>query len=660
MRFRQVHLDFHTSEAIPDIAADFNKEQFQAMLQKGHVDSITIFAKCHHGWAYFPSELNDMHPHLDFDLLAAQIEAAREIDVKTPIYVSVGFDEKLARRHPEWLMRDEDDRTNWVQGFMKAGWHQFCLNSPYLEKIVIPQVEEVVRNYDGDGIFLDIVGVRTCYCHTCVNRLLAEGKNPRNKRHVVEQGERVYANYTKRIEEVVHSIRPGLPIFHNAGHIAQGRRDLAAMNTHLELESLPTGGWGYDHFPLSARYVQQLGMDFLGMTGKFHTFWGEFGGYKHPNALRYETALSLANGARCSIGDQLHPRGFMDEATYELIGAAYSEVERKEAWCANTINVADIGVLSVESLGVDKTGDAMFTGNSDAGAARIMLEGKFLFDVLDPYSDFSPYRVIVLPDNVLITERLQTKLDEFLRKGGKVLATGCSGLKPDKSGFAIDLGVRYIGENSFQPDYFRPMFPLSSLKQASFVFYAQGQKVELAGGTELGKREDSYFNRDAYSFCSHQHTPSSLNDGGPGMAESENGIYIAWNVFEDYATKGSLVLKETVVYALNRLLKEKTLTTNLPAQGIVTLQEQRGESRYINHLLYASPVKRGDGVEVIEDILPVYEIDVTLRLPGDEVSRVYLAPQMTPLAFDKREDRITYKVPRLENHQMVVIDYIRV
>ena len=32
------------------------------------------------------------------------------------------------------------------------------------------------------------------------------------------------------------------------------------MNTHLELESLPTGGWGYDHFPLSARYAQTLGM----------------------------------------------------------------------------------------------------------------------------------------------------------------------------------------------------------------------------------------------------------------------------------------------------------------------------------------------------------------------------------------------------------------
>ena len=58
MRTRQVHLDFHTSEAIEGIGKDFSKEQFQEMLKKGHVNSITVFSKCHHGWAYHPSKAN--------------------------------------------------------------------------------------------------------------------------------------------------------------------------------------------------------------------------------------------------------------------------------------------------------------------------------------------------------------------------------------------------------------------------------------------------------------------------------------------------------------------------------------------------------------------------------------------------------------------------
>ncbi len=104
MRFRQVHLDFHTSEHIEGIGERFDKKQFQDALRCGHVDSITVFSKCHHGWAHHPSVKNEIHPHLTFDLLKAQIEAAHEIGVKTPVYLSAGFDEKYARRHPEHLV----------------------------------------------------------------------------------------------------------------------------------------------------------------------------------------------------------------------------------------------------------------------------------------------------------------------------------------------------------------------------------------------------------------------------------------------------------------------------------------------------------------------------------------------------------------------------
>lgn len=306
MRFRQVHLDFHTSEAIPNIGTDFSKQQFQSMLIKGSVDSITVFSKCHHGWAYHPSEANEQHPELKFDLLGAMIDAAHEVGVKTPVYLSAGLDERLARKHPEWLIRKIDGQTFGPEGFLKPGYHELCMNSPYLD-VLLEQIREVAIRYDADGIFLDIVGVRHCYCHHCLEELRSQNKDPEDFNEIVALAEKVYANYTSRVRQTVHAIKPGMGIFHNGGHIRRGRRDLSSMNTHLELESLPTGGWGYDHFPLSSRYAQGLGMDFLGMSGKFHTAWGEFGGYKHPNALRYETALSLANGARCSVGDQLHP-----------------------------------------------------------------------------------------------------------------------------------------------------------------------------------------------------------------------------------------------------------------------------------------------------------------------------------------------------------------
>lgn len=654
MRIRQVHLDFHTSEKIPGIGTKFSKKQFQDMLKLGHVDSITVFAKCHHGWSYHPTQAGNIHPHLKFDLLKEMIDAAHEIGVKTPVYISAGLDEQLAVRKPQWLIRNKDESTRWVKDFFSPGYHEFCMNTKYLDYL-IEQVREVTANYDADGIFLDIVGVRRCYCRKCINELIALGKDINDGEVIEEKGEETFKRYALSINKAIWDIKPHMKIFHNSGHIRRGRRDLAHFNTHLELESLPTGGWGYDHFPLSARYAQTLDMEYLGMTGKFHTTWGEFGGYKHPNALRYETALSLANSAACSIGDQLHPEGMMDEATYSLIGKAYGEVKEKEKWCINTTNVADVGLLSVEAAGA---ADPMTkTSTSDGGAVRILLEGKILFDVIDLEADFSKYKVIILPDRIRIDAPLKEMLDKYISAGGKILATGESGLlaKMD-TGFALDFGVEDLGENHYKPDYLRPLFDLKSLDRAAFVCYSKGRRIANIDGEELAIREDPYFNREASNFCSHQHTPGSFKYGGPGIVRKNNLIYIAWNVFEDYAVKGSLFLKEVVLYALSELLKDdRVFSTDLPAQGIATLMELKDTGDLVNHLLYASPVKRGERTEIIEDIIPLYNVNVEV-ISGFKPRRVYLAPSMEEIKFSFDGKKVSYTVPRIKCHQMVVLE----
>ena len=654
MNFRQIHLDFHTSEKIPGIGSRFSKEQFQDALRRGHVNSITVFSKCHHGWAYHPSKANEQHPNLSFDLLGAEIEAAHEIGVKTPVYLSAGLDEKMARRHPEWLRRPKNDAIGWEN----PGYHEFCMNTPYLDYL-IPQIEEVVRNYDCDGIFLDIVGVRTCWCQHCVKTLLDEGKDPYNDDNARELGERVYANYCRRVREAVDRIKPGLPVFHNSGHIRRGRRDLADVDTHLELESLPTGGWGYDHFPLSAAYSRTLGKNFLGMTGKFHTTWGEFGGYKHPNALRYEEALAVAFGAKCSVGDQMHPDGHMDEATYDLIGAAYAEVEAKEPWLDGVTSVADIAILSEEAVSnYYATGRITHShgANADAGAVRVMLEGKYLFDVIDTDEPLDKYKLVILPDRERLDGPLAEKLRAYAASGGKILATGESGLFVDRDDFALSLGASFRGKSAYRPVYFRPEFDPKPLGRASYVIYSQAYDIEAEPGASVPvTRENPYFNRTTFAFSSHQHTPNDRSASYPAATVGRDGAYISAELFTEYAEKGSLIAKLLLVHVIDMLLgEEKTLQTNLPAQGVVTLMDQPAEHRLVNHLLYASPVRRGSGIEVIEDILPVYDTEVSVRMDREPLS-VTLEPAGEALPFTYENGVVRYTVPKIECSAMAVI-----
>jgi hypothetical protein len=126
------------------------------------------------------------------------------------------------------------------------------------------------------------------------------------------------------------------------------------------------------------------------------------------------------------------------------------------------------------------------------------------------------------------------------------------------------------------------------------------------------------------------------------MTEGAAGIYIGWSLFEDYAQNGSLMLRNIVQFALDRLLSDrKTLVTSLPAQGVTTLQMQVDDNRHIHHLLYVTPVHRGEAVEIIEEIVPLFNIYNEVRT-NREVSHVSLAPQHDQLQFESGWCRIVY------------------
>ncbi len=658
--YRQIHLDFHTSECIEGIGSRFSRENFKAALQAGHVNSITLFSKCHHGWSYHPTTVNRPHPHLCCDLLDEQLAVCEELGVRTEIYVSAGFAEQYAYRHPEHLRCERGGY--WGNFDIDAGYHRLCFGTAYLDQLT-REIEEVLTRYKGrfDGLFLDIIGMVPCWCPDCVAGMKARGLDPDSDADAWTYARVVYDRYTSRVAETVERIIPGLPIIHNdGGAIFQGR-DIAFRNQgHFELESLPTGGWSYDHFPRAAAYARTLGRDFLGMTGKFHNTWGEFGGFKHPNALRYEAALANACGARCSVGDQLHPDGEFDLATYKLIGTAYAEVEQRERWLDGSRLLADVGLLSAENFR-HICPNALPDGiKQDLGANRVMMEGHYLYDILDPEADFDRYRLLILPDTMEVPEgAFRDKLTAYLAQGGKLLLTGRSGTSDGR--FVFDFGADFGGEGSFRPAYLHPLYDLYPNGDTSYVMYSRNYDLTLRedfDGDTRAERVEPYFNRAPRRFCSHQHTPYDREKTAPAAVVTSRIGYIGWDIFTEYADKGSAHLKYAVLDIIDRLLgDDKTLTTDLPSCGVtsVAVKETVGGTRLIHQLVYAIPKVRGTGVEIIEDLPYVSDVTCTLMVPSAP-KRVYLAPDMTDIPFAYENGRVTYTVPGFSCSAMVVVE----
>lgn len=669
LRHRQIHLDFHTSEAIPRVGAAFDADVFADTLAAAHVDSVTLFARCHHGWGYYPSEVGPSHPGLVRpDLLGDMMAACRARDIETPVYITVQWDEYLARTRPEWRVMSATNRSQHpsddpsTSRQLTATWHTLCLSHDGLRDYVLATGQEIARKYAPPGLFFDIVNNFGCVCPKCVAAMQKAGLDPESEADRATNDRRTADAFRAEVSQALWAEFPDLRVFYNAGHINKRDRSQYDSYSHLEIESLPTGGWGWDHFPANARYAVPAGFDTLGQTGKFHTLWGEFGGFKSAQSLEYECAQMAALGTKCLIGDQLHPSGAVNADTYARIAPAYARVAALEPWLKGARQLSDVGILAVEHFGATA---AQRNAQSDDGAAQMMLELHIPFDMLDRHSDFAAYPVLILPDDIPLDADLAARLRAYLDGGGRIIASGRSGLSPE-GGFALPFGVADLGgETDFDPTYLGAERLEPRLPSSAVVVYAPARRVALSGGTALGQVLQPYANRSWRAFCSHQHFPDDPEAAplGPGVVVTESTGYIAWPIFETYKRIGQPLYKYMVAGLLERLLPRRRLITDLPSGGRVSVTAQDG--RTIVHLLYGGPQVRGVAVddlqhgqrpiEMIEDIPRLGPVAFSVALEA-RPARVVSIPDGTDLAWDWRDGRAHVQLDGLHIHAGVAFE----
>jgi hypothetical protein len=656
MRWRQVHLDFHTSEHCPDVGAGFDEEQFVGALKLGHVDTINLFGMGHHGWCYYPTKLGLAHPNLKTDLLGRQLRACADADIRTTVYITVGWNDKASREHPEWLVRHPDGTVDGPPlrhpyTPRPNGWYRLCTNSPYLDEVVLPVTREVMEMYAPSGIWLDITGEYPCTCRWCREGMAEAGLDVNSDADRAEWGRVVYKDYLRKANELIHGIKPDTTIYHNSSE-KKGRHDLYPYWTHYEIESLPTASWGYNHFPNNARYFTMLpGMEIVGMTGKFHRNWGEFGGFKNPVALQYEVGQIVSLGCRCSIGDQLHPSGVADEETYRIIGEAYARVEEREEWLKGTAPVADVAVLAPSAVMKDRN-----LTRSEVGAGQMLMEDQIPFVVLDETMDFSPYKVLVLPDCVLCDEALAKKLNGYVAGGGALLLSGESGLNRQKTAFVVPTGTDYDGPSPWDVEYVVVGDALAKdMVRSPFLVYQSGVKTVVRSAEVLAEAWQPYFSRTYEHFCSHGSTPQEGPAGWPAVSREGRVIHIAQPIFRVYESMGMQLHRDLVLNCLDLLYPDRMLDVDLKSCGRVGLMRQEAENRLLLHLMYAVPIRRGS-TEVIEDIVTLTDVEVALAVDA-EPARVYLAPSREELAFEYSGGEVRFAVPKIEMNQIVAVEF---
>ncbi|MBE6624275.1 MAG: hypothetical protein E7622_01385 [Ruminococcaceae bacterium] len=638
-----VHLDFHTSPYIENIGADFNKAEFTKTLKDAKVDLITVFAKCHHGYCYYPTKVGKMHPHLKFNLLKEQIEAVHDAGAIAPIYITMGWSEKDANEHPEWHHVDFWTKKKLAWGFnggkfdepadtplSDCSWITLCPVGGY-KKYLEDITREVCEQFDiSDGIFYDICFMKdACVCDSCVAGMKEKGLNPENYEDARKYYREKRIELMKDLTGIVHEYAPNATVFYNGG-ADMNRPEYAPYQTHYELEDLPTAWGGYDLMPLRAKFFEKYGKIFWGMTGKFHHAWGEFGGFKNKDALKYECADMVSIGASMSVGDQLHPLGKLDESTYSVIGYAFDYASKIEKFSENTKAFTDIALWISHN------------NQADMGCSKMLQLMHLEFDVVDSGEDISKYQCIVLPDRVKLTDADKARLVEFKNNGGKIIASAESIFE--------ELGIKVKGHSGSDNDFIS-----CEIDEITTPFLTYSSAYVLEGeGEVLAKVHEPYFNRTYGHFCGHKNTPfKSESASYPALIKQGNVLCFAHPIFSAYDKSGSYVLERYIKKAFDSIYEKGIKTENLPSCGRVRFRKSEKEDFFALHILYAPPVNRGN-VCLLEDFPVLHDVKITVKV-DKKITSVVSQPDGESIEFVQNGNEVSFELSPFSLHKLVIL-----
>ena len=539
--------------------------------------------------------------------MGEMIEALHRENIRCPIYTTVGWEEDVAHRFPAWRQMRRDGtfaETNAAER-LPGRWKFLNFVHPDYQDYIEDHVREILGSYDVDGLFFDILFYDgdSCWSDAALAFRAKHGLLGADAATQAKFEHAAQAAFTRRFTDLIRSQNPEASIFYNSANHSSldsrfGLRQRHADSTHFEIESLPSGFWGYQHFPRLARLISNWNKPWLGQTGRFQKMWGDFGGIKPQAALEYECFRSQAVGGGNSVGDQLPPRGRLDRAAYRLIGAVYAQCEAADKFYEGSESLPQVGVIIPHYPGQDETE----TGKSEEGAVQMCDETHYESVLLDDAASPEGLSLLILPDSVVVTPRLRAMLAEYHQTGGRLILSHRSGFDAEGN-WALDfLPLTFSGEVAKYPTYWRARAAFApELALGDRVFYQQG--LQVVGGKSTAVLVDRvlpYFKRTDLQFSSHFQTPPVAEvDEYPAVIAGERFVYFADPVFREYRQSGNLAARDGWKRAMARLIGETPYGPGLPTT-VLSVPRRRGNDLILT-LLHYIPLRKALDIDVIEE-----------------------------------------------------------
>jgi len=678
--YRRNLVDMHIEDWDERFLSQFDPERYVEMLRLANITTAMVYANSHVGYCYWTTKTGHMHRGIrGRDILGEIIELCHKEGMNVVIYYSLIFNNWAYEKEPSWRIILADGKASRV---WTGRYGVCCPNSGYRE-FALGQIEELCRNYNFEGIFFDMTfWPAVCYCKSCQERFFRETGKELPK--IIDWENPDWVRFQRKREEwlsefahlttnKVKSINPNISVEHQFSTCVADWS--FGVTSEVSKASDYCGGDFYggslqESFICKLYYNLTNNQPFEFMTSRCinlrdHTTT------KPKELLEAQVYSALSNGGAFLFIDAIDPIGTLNKKIYETMGEIYNRVRDYEKYIGGKL-YQDVGIyFSFESKfdPKDKGKNVLESSrkqphlDSALNTAKSLISNHIPFGIITKknLNELSNYKVIILPNVLMMDDEEVTAFRDYVASGGRLYASYYTSLL-DKEGnkrsdFMLSdvFGVSYIGETQ-EVTYISPRQGFSEIfcdisrDYPLTLFSSQIKAKPLSKEEAIAYIKLPYTNpSDTTKFASIHSNPPGIDTDYPSIIRRRFGegevIWVAGPLeMVEHETHRQLFIR-----LIKSLVKEGfSLEVDAPKSVEVTMFHQEENNRYVINLLNFQ--------QELPNI-PIFNLRLRIKTNGKQFTKVLILPEEVFLPYEIKDNYIEVKIPRLETFLMLGIYY---
>ncbi len=686
--FRRNLIDMHIADSDERFMSEFDPKTYADMMELAQVDTAIVYASSCLGNCYWPTKVGHMHQGLKGrDIFGETIGLLKRKNIHTVAYVNY-WSRRACLDHPDWQMRDAKGRATLEYLWNPGRYGVCCPNSPYRE-FFLSHIEELCRDYEFDGVWVDMVGwfAGVCHCAHCRKRYLHEAG--RDFPAVVNWEDPEWVGFQRRREAwlselggqiagAVKRLKPDASVAIQSG-IWAAAWSRGCTSEYLAQSDYLAGDF-YGHWLIHHAF-NCMGLNSLTRNRPIefmtscHASLEDHTTKKAKPFLEAQVYSALTHAASFVFIDAIDPAGTINRQVYEEMGELYKEIRRYERHIdASAPECTDVGVyFNFESL-IDTRLNGTKVEDASPSVPLVGVLENIVKSLLDAHvpcgiitdkdiGSLGRFQVIIVPDMIMMDEREARAFEGFVRSGGALYVSrrtsliGKDGVRRPNFLLAELLGVDYLGETDETVTYLAPSAGAEALfwghcRKYPLMISDRQAKVRAGAGTSTLATLTLPFSRpgDTVRFSAAISNPPGIETEFPSLVMKSCG-----SGKTIYSSAGIEMMEHeshrSIFVGLIRMLMSRPPVYELldaPKSVEATVFHQAAHNRFIINLLNFQ--------QELPNI-PVDGIRIRLSLPGRKIKQLLKLPDEEGLDYSFDGNILTFTAPRLKTFLMFAVDY---